>query len=78
MCFQNLNKEPAQSRWAQGSQAQVNRAGRRNYSPKPLSHGEQVVTVSLVQSPHKSPLQLVDEWLYAYFSSCDISFNHMI
>ncbi|KAH6756910.1 hypothetical protein C2S53_006712 [Perilla frutescens var. hirtella] len=35
---ENLNKEPAQSRLKQGTQSQVNRAGRGNYSPKPLSH----------------------------------------
>ncbi|KAK4386312.1 GBF-interacting protein 1 [Sesamum angolense] len=34
---QNLNKEPAESRWKPGSQAQGNRAGRGNYSSRNVS-----------------------------------------
>ncbi|PIN20358.1 hypothetical protein CDL12_06949 [Handroanthus impetiginosus] len=36
---ENLNKEPAESRWKPGSQAQANRVGRRNYSSRRGSHG---------------------------------------
>ncbi|KAL0405144.1 UNVERIFIED_CONTAM: GBF-interacting protein 1 [Sesamum latifolium] len=34
---QNLNKEPAESRWKPGSQARGNRAGRSNYSSRHVS-----------------------------------------
>ncbi|KAL0311128.1 UNVERIFIED_CONTAM: hypothetical protein Sangu_2407500 [Sesamum angustifolium] len=34
---QNLNKEPAESRWKPGSQARGNRAGRGNYSSRHVS-----------------------------------------
>ncbi|KAI3465549.1 hypothetical protein Pfo_022212 [Paulownia fortunei] len=35
---ENLNKEPAESKWKPGSQARANRGGRGNYSSRHVSH----------------------------------------
>lgn len=43
LCFQNLNKDPAESRWRPGSQARVNKAGHWNYSSQHVSHGEPII-----------------------------------
>ncbi|KAK6142387.1 hypothetical protein DH2020_022735 [Rehmannia glutinosa] len=43
---ENLNKEPAESRWNPGSRARVSRPGRRNYAPRHVSHGEPIFVAS--------------------------------